>query len=98
MAKYEKPELITVSSKGQVVIPQSIREKLGLMAKSQLLVYGYKDAVILKKVYVQNPVQELRKIWREIDRRVEKYGLRRLSEREIAEEIQRYRREKGLLK
>ncbi len=98
MKKYEKPELISVSSKGQVVIPQSIREKLSLTPRSQLLAYSYRDAVILKKVYVPNPIQEMRRIWKEIDKRIEKYGLRRLNEREIAEEIQRYRREKGLLK
>lgn len=95
MVKYDRPELIRVSSKGQVVIPQSIRQKLGLNPKSQLLAYSYKDAVILKKVRMLEPVQELRRIWEQIDRRVARYGLRRLGEREIAEEIERYRREKG---
>lgn len=98
MAKYEKPELIVLSSKGQVVIPQAIREKLGLKARSQLLAYGYKDTVVLKKVRVPDAVQEMQRIWRSVDKRIEKYGLKRLSEREIAKEIERYRREKGLLK
>jgi len=98
MAKYEKPELIALSSKGQVVIPQAIRQKLGLKAKSQLLAYGYKDTVVLKKVRVPDAVQEIRRIWKRIDSRIESRGLRRLSEREINAEIQRYRREKGLLK
>ena len=35
MAKYEKPELIVLSSKGQIVIPQTIRQKLDLKPKSQ---------------------------------------------------------------
>ncbi len=98
MAKYEKPELIVLSSKGQVVIPQAIRQKLGLKAKSQLLAYRYKDTVVLKKVRVPDAVQEMQRIWRNVDRRIEKYGLKRLSEREIAQEIERYRREKSLLK
>ena len=44
-----------------------------------------------------NPVRELKRIWRDVSRRVKKYGLRRLDEREIAEEIERYRGSKGLI-
>jgi AbrB family looped-hinge helix DNA binding protein len=98
MAKYEKPELIVLSSKGQVVIPQAIRQRLGLKAKSQLLAYRYKDAVVLKKVRMPDAVREMERIWRSVDRRIEKYGLKRLTGREIAQEIERYRREKSLLK
>jgi AbrB family looped-hinge helix DNA binding protein len=98
MARYDKPELIVLSSKGQVVIPQAIRQELGLKPKSQLLAYRYKDAVILKKMYVPDAVDEMKKIWKHVDKRIAKYGLKRLSEREIGEEIERYRREKGLLK
>jgi len=97
MAKYEKPELIVLSSKGQVVIPQAIRQKLGLKAKSQLLAYHYKDTVVLKKVRLPDAVREMQRIWERVDRRVEKYGLRRLSMRDINAEIHRYRREKGIL-
>lgn len=39
-----------VSSKGQVVIPGLIREKLGLKSGSRLLVFGEGDTIILKKV------------------------------------------------
>jgi AbrB family looped-hinge helix DNA binding protein len=97
MPKLEKPELVSVSSKGQVVIPQAIRQKLGLKAKSQLLAYGFDDGVVLKIVHIPNPVRELKRIWRSVDRRVKQHGLRRLDEHEIAEEIERYRRAKGLL-
>ena len=96
MPKFEKPELISVSSKGQVVIPQAIRQKLGLKANSQLIAYGFEDGVVLKMVHIPNRVRELKRIWRDVNRKVKKYGLRRLDEREIAEEIERYRRAKGL--
>jgi AbrB family looped-hinge helix DNA binding protein len=98
MAKYDKPELIVLSSKGQVVIPQEIRKKLGLKAKSQLLAFHYRDTVVLKKVRVPEALQEMQRIWENVDRRVEKYGLRRLSMREINAEVHKYRREKGILK
>ncbi len=46
------PELATtkMSSKGQVVIPEGIRKKLGLKAGSQFVVVGEKDTVILKAI------------------------------------------------
>ena len=37
-----------LSSKGQVVIPEDVREKLSLKAGTQLIVIGEGDAVILK--------------------------------------------------
>lgn len=37
-----------MSSKGQVVIPEEIRERLGLKAGVQFVVLGDKDVVILK--------------------------------------------------
>jgi AbrB family looped-hinge helix DNA binding protein len=39
-----------MSSKGQVVIPEEIRNRLGLKAGSQFIVVGEKDTVILKAV------------------------------------------------
>ena len=38
----------TLSSKGQVVIPEEIRARLGLKAGAQFVVLGDKDVVILK--------------------------------------------------
>jgi AbrB family looped-hinge helix DNA binding protein len=96
MAKFEKPELVNVSSKGQIVIPQAIRQKLGLKAKSQLLAYSFEDGVVLKVVHIADPVREMERIWREVSMRIKKYGLRRLDEQEIAEEIEEYRRAKRL--
>jgi AbrB family looped-hinge helix DNA binding protein len=39
-----------MSSKGQVVIPDEIRKRLGLKAGSQFVVVGDKGAVILKMI------------------------------------------------
>jgi AbrB family looped-hinge helix DNA binding protein len=38
----------TLSSKGQVVIPEAIRERLGLKAGAQFVVVGDRDVVIFK--------------------------------------------------
>ena len=39
-----------MSSKGQVVIPEDIRKRLGFKAGSQFLVVGENDVVILKAI------------------------------------------------
>jgi AbrB family looped-hinge helix DNA binding protein len=39
-----------MSSKGQVVIPEEIRDRLGLKAGTQFVVLGNRDAVILKAI------------------------------------------------
>ncbi len=39
-----------LSSKGQVVIPEEIRERLGLEEGTQFLVIGERDVVILKSI------------------------------------------------
>jgi len=39
-----------MSSKGQVVIPESIRKQLNLKVGSQFIVVGEKDVVILKNI------------------------------------------------
>jgi len=39
-----------MSSKGQVVIPEDIRRRLGLRSGSQFVVVGEKDTVILKTI------------------------------------------------
>lgn len=39
-----------MSSKGQVVIPEKIRDKLGLKAGTQFVVVGNRDVVILKAI------------------------------------------------
>ena len=43
-----EPATTTLSSKGQVVIPEEIRARLGLKAGAQFVVLGDKDVVIFK--------------------------------------------------
>lgn len=40
----------TVSSKGQVVIPKSIREKMGLIEGDRILVYATGDIIVLRRI------------------------------------------------
>lgn len=43
-------ETTKMSSKGQVVIPEGVRKRLGLKAGSKFIVVGEKDTVILKTI------------------------------------------------
>ena len=92
MARREKPDVTVVSGKGQVVIPQTIRKKLGLEPKTKLLVYDCQDAVILKKLEVPDIAKELEAMYKKIDKRIAKYG--ELTNEEINEIIHEHRRKK----
>jgi AbrB family looped-hinge helix DNA binding protein len=93
VARCEKPDVTVVSAKGQVVIPQTMRKKLGLEPKTKLLVYECgKDSLLLKKLEVPDLEKELRAMYRRIDRRIAKYG--EMTQEEIDEIIHEHRRKK----
>jgi AbrB family looped-hinge helix DNA binding protein len=92
MTSYGQEDITVVSGKGQVVIPQPLREKLGLKPKTKLLVYGYKDTVIMKKMEIPNVLRNLKALYKRIDARSAKYG--KISEQEINEIVQKYRHKK----
>ncbi|MCI0563250.1 MAG: AbrB/MazE/SpoVT family DNA-binding domain-containing protein [Nitrososphaera sp.] len=81
-----------MSGKGQVVIPQSIRQKLGIAPKTKLLVYGYGDAVIMKKMEIPDVAKDLKRLFIKVDKKAAKYGS--LSDDEINQIIQSSRRKR----
>jgi AbrB family looped-hinge helix DNA binding protein len=85
----EEVEVTTMSEKGQVVIPQSIRVELGLKPKTKFLVYGRGDTIIMKKL----ELPDLRREWDGIFEVMDKKGLK-ISEKEIQKEISVARRSK----
>ena len=93
MTKNEAPNVIIVSDKGQIVIPQSIREKLGIKPRNKLLIYNYQDAIILKKLEMPDLTKELEEIYRKIDDKIAKYG--ELSDQDIDEIILKFRKQKS---
>jgi AbrB family looped-hinge helix DNA binding protein len=85
----EEPEVTTISEKGQVVIPQSIRKELGIKPKNKFLVYGRGDTIILKKLELPS----LKKEWENIFRFMDKKDLT-ITEEEIQKEIAAARKAK----
>lgn len=78
----------TLSSKGQVVIPEEIRARLGLKPGAQFVVLGDKDVVIFK--LLQPPVtKDFTALVQEARRVAKRTGMRR---RDIAKAIAKARR------
>jgi AbrB family looped-hinge helix DNA binding protein len=92
MAQNEKADITILSEKGQVVIPQAIRKKLGLEPKTKLLVYGYEDAVILKKLQVPDAAKELQALYKKVDKRIAEHG--ELTDQQVNQVIQDCRKNK----
>jgi len=65
-----------MSSRGQVVIPESVRERLGLGPGDQFAVFGQDDVVMLKVI---NPpsADEFARLKRELQRRARQAGRKR---------------------
>ena len=78
----EEPEITTISEKGQVVIPQSIRKELGIKPKNKFLVYGRGDTIIMKKLEIPS----LKKEWDDIFKLMDKKQLK-MTDEEIQKEI-----------
>lgn len=85
----EEPEVTTISEKGQVVIPQSIRKELGIKPKTKFLVFGRGDTVIMKKLELPDAKKE----WEEIFKMMDEKKLK-LSDEQIQKEIAAVRKEK----
>ena len=70
----QDPEVTTISEKGQVVIPQSIRKELGIKPKTKFLVYGRGDIVIMKKLELPDLKKEWEDIFKLMDRKELKFS------------------------
>lgn len=92
MIWMSEPVITTISEKGQVIIPQKLRDMLGLTPKTKLLVYGYGDTIIMKRLELPDVERELETLWDEIDKK--SADKPKPTEDEILEEIQNYRKEK----
>ena len=66
----------TLSSKGQVVIPEEIRVRLGLKPGAQFIVLGDEDAVILKVLHPPARA-EFAELLQEARRAAKRAGVRR---------------------
>lgn len=78
-----------MGKKGQVVIPKTIRDRLGLGPQSKFVVYSHGDVVVMKKLTVADVRKDLEAVFRSIDRK--DLGL---TEGDIEQEVHAYRQER----
>ncbi len=88
MQRYQ-PQITTLSRKGQIVIPQALRKRLGIRPKTRFLVYGEGDTLLLKKVQLPDLRGEWKGLKAIVQKRLEKYGP--ITEEEIEATVRKYR-------
>ena len=89
--EQEEPEIAIVGTKGQIVIPQRLRKELAITPNTKLCVYRKDDKLVVVKLKVP-PLADLKELFKEIDE--QNKGKKRLTEKEVLEEIQAYRLQK----
>jgi AbrB family looped-hinge helix DNA binding protein len=81
------PATTRLSSKGQVVIPEEIRQRLGLKEGAQFVVVGERDVVILKSI-VPPAMEEFDELMRRARSAAKKAGVKRS---DVAKAVRRAR-------
>ncbi len=87
-------ETIRMSSKGQLVIPQDIREEMHAEEGTVFMVVGSKDTIVLKKIITPSKeelIKNLGEFAKKMTPKMEKLGIK---ESDVPEIIKRFRREK----
>jgi len=79
-----------MSSKGQIVIPEDIRKRLGLKPGAQFVVVGQNDVVILKTI-TQPSMTEFDQLISEARKQAKKAGIKKT---DITAAIQKVRKKK----
>jgi len=88
-------EIIKMSSKGQIVIPQDIRAEIHASEGTIFAVVSGKDSIVLKKVATpskEDLISELQIIAKEGAKRAEKLGIK---EKDVPDLIHKARKNKG---
>jgi antitoxin PrlF len=87
-------DMIKMSSKGQIVIPQNIRTEICASEGTVFAVVSGKDSIVLKKVAMpskEDLICELQKIAKEGAKRAEKLGIK---ETDVSDLIHKARKNK----
>lgn len=82
----EKIELGTVSARGQICIPNNIREEMGLKEGNKILFFLSGDSLIMKKVQMKT-FEELTRPLKEAKKKIE--------EKDVTELIHKMRKNEG---
>ena len=86
-------ETIRMSSKGQVVIPQEVRNEVNAKEGTVFAVIGSKDTIVLKKIITPNKeelINELKNIANEGAKRAKKLGIKQSDVPDLVHKARRW--------
>ena len=84
-------EMTKITSKGQVVIPQQIRDKAGIVEGERFFVYNNKDSIILKRakeLEASKDIKEFENVFKSMWKTAKE---RKITKKDIEEEIKAVR-------
>ena len=67
-------ELVKMSPKGQLVVPQDIREKEGFTAGDRFVPFPVKNGILFKKVKIPDVKAEFEKVRKDIEKHLKERG------------------------
>lgn len=88
----EEPEIAVVGTKGQIVIPQQLRDELNIKPKTKLALYRRGNKIVVTKLEIPPLTENLEALFKTLDESTR--GKEKATEREILMEIQKYRANK----
>jgi len=77
-------EIVKMSSKGQLVVPQNIREMAGLDVGERFVAFPIKEGVVFKKIDIPRVTLDFESLAKEIEDQFRKRGV---AEKEINEAV-----------
>jgi len=86
-------DITKVSTKGQIVIPQDMRDALGIEAGTMVAVERVDDCLVMKKVVIPNLSQEFRRAQRRLRGVAKKAGLS--GEQDVVDLVREFRQTHG---
>jgi antitoxin PrlF len=86
-------DVTRISTKGQVVIPQDLRDALGLEAGAAMAVERVDDCLILKKIQIPNLALEFKRAQRRLRGAAKKAGLS--GEQDVIDLVREFRQTHG---
>lgn len=77
-------EVVSVSSKGQIVIPKGLREALSIKKGEKFIIVGDGNTILLKRLEDQKLKKSMLKL---LDRFADKFSEAGITEKDVEEEI-----------
>ena len=87
-------EMTRITSKGQVVIPQQIREKAGIVEGERFFVYNGEDSIILKRAKKLEATKNIKDFENVFKNMWKTAKVRKVTRKDIGEEIKTFRANK----